>query len=81
MNWHARPQACGSLVREIPQSVQSPRGAAGACGGAQYGASISLFPEACPYNYGTDDALAVALSCHEKGRLHGAAALITKRAL
>jgi hypothetical protein len=53
MNWHARPQACGSLVREIPQSVQSPRGAAGACGGAQYGVSISLFPEAWFFNYGT----------------------------
>jgi hypothetical protein len=76
MNWHARPQACGSLVREIPQSVQSPRGAAGACGGAQYGVSISLFPEAWFFNYGTGMGLAVALFAHEEGRLHGAAALV-----
>ena len=28
MNWQAFPQRLGSLVREMPQSVQRPRGAA-----------------------------------------------------
>jgi hypothetical protein len=27
MNWHARPQAFGSAIRDTPQSVQSVRGA------------------------------------------------------
>jgi hypothetical protein len=28
MNWQAVPQRFGALVREMPQSVHSPRGAA-----------------------------------------------------
>jgi hypothetical protein len=35
MNWQARPHALGSLLLEIPQSVQRPLGAAGPADGAQ----------------------------------------------
>ena len=46
MNWHASPQRLGSLLREMPQTVHRPRGAAAATGAAQTvgyeGASVGV---------------------------------------
>ena len=44
MNWQAWPQRLGSLLREMPQSVHSVRGAASATGAAQTGAVEDVVP-------------------------------------
>ena len=41
MNWQARPQRPGSLLREMPQSVQSSRGSADASGGRLSDGSVA----------------------------------------
>jgi len=51
MNWQARPQRFGSLLREMPQSVHRSRGAASASGGV----STSI---------GSADAAAVAIAAN-----------------